>query len=217
MRQVAQEESHWATSLQTSTTLVEPSVSSDGASTEGASSRSCRFSRDASRDSARSPSFDRDSLDVPGDARAGSRRRNRSPHSLVASSSQRVTSLVLSNPVEGARRAMEHEAKPAYGRRIGDLEGLPGRSVLVALSDPAVAGATAKQFAAANIAPTLAFSSAQLLDRVKEDSYALVVVDASLAQQEANVTQQIAETADVPVILVGEIKGALDIPLLKSP
>jgi two-component system, OmpR family, KDP operon response regulator KdpE len=111
--------------------------------------------------------------------------------------------------------AMKHEPKPAYGRRIGDLDGLPGRSVLVALSDPAVAGATAKHFASANIVPTLAFSCAQLLERVKGESYALVVLDAGLAHQEANVTERIAEAGDVPVILIGETDKGPDDPAVE--
>ncbi len=92
------------------------------------------------------------------------------------------------------------------GRRVADEVNAPPRRVLVALQDPVSAGRLAKRFSQDRVIPTLAFSCGQLVQQVRDEAFALIVVDAEFAcDHGSRCLDRVREESDAPVIALGDI------------
>ncbi|MDP9069256.1 MAG: winged helix-turn-helix domain-containing protein [Actinomycetota bacterium] len=103
-------------------------------------------------------------------------------------------------------------------RRIADEAGAPGRRVLVALEDPGAAGRLAREFSNARIAPSLAFSCAEVIDQVRNETYALVLLGACFAHdKDSGCLEEVRAASGAPVLALGDVDeddyGVVDLAL----
>lgn len=105
---------------------------------------------------------------------------------------------------QGQRRVGDVLRAP--GRRVGDKLDAPARRVLLALHDPVAAGRLAKRFSEQRIVPTLAFSCDELIQEVRDHSYALLVIDeAFVCGHDSSCLNKVRAISAAPIMAVAEV------------
>lgn len=95
-------------------------------------------------------------------------------------------------------------------RRVADQVNAPPRRVLVSLKDPVSAGRLAKRFSEDRLIPTLTFTCEELVQQVKEERYALIVVDEAFAcEHQSRCLDQVRQASDSPIMAFGDANHGL--------